>query len=300
MADAKKKQWSGQSRGGKTGYQIFAYIIKHFGVNFAYTLLAFVVAYFVPFAPKATRSIWNYNRKRLKMSRLRSLIELYRHYYIFGQVIIDKMALHAGLAEKYHFEFDNYDEFIRLISGNQGVVIIGAHVGNWEAGSVFFEKYGKKINIVYFDSEAEKIKKVLENRSTQSEICKIIFTNNDPIEALLKMKVALNNGEYVCIDGDRYLDKKNTLETDFLGEKALFPSGPFLIATKCRVPIVFYYAVRERNKTYRFIFENITLTEHNGTQQLLKKYTESLEKIVKKYPNQWFNFYDFWQKNEEK
>jgi len=32
---------------------------------------------------------------------------------------------------------------------------------------------------------------------------------------------------------------------------------------------------------------------------LLKKYTQNIERIVKKYPLQWFNFYDFWEDKKD-
>lgn len=35
-------------------------------------------------------------------------------------------------------------------------------------------------------------------------------------------------------------------------------------------------------------------------EQLAKKYAEELERLVRQYPDQWYNFYDFWaDKNAE-
>jgi predicted LPLAT superfamily acyltransferase len=79
-----------------------------------------------------------------------------------------------------------------------------------------------------------------------------------------------------------------------MGSKALFPRGLFQIAAKCRVPVVFYYSMRETNCTYRFIFEEPQLERKITPESLLEQYAKSLERIVAKYPRQWFNFYDFW------
>ena len=111
---------------------------------------------------------------------------------------------------------------------------------------------------------------------------------------MLQMKIALNKGEYICFNGDRYIGKDNTTTIDFLGSKAIFPRGLFQIAAKCRVPVVFYYSMREPNCTYRFIFEEPNLEKKSSPENLLEQYSKSLEKIVIKYPRQWFNFYDFW------
>lgn len=294
MVEKRERQWSGKSRGGKFGYQFFAFVLKTFGISFAYCFLALVVIYFIPFAPKATRAIWQYNRRIRHLNRFNSSVELYRHYFVFGQTLIDKAAIRGGMAEKYHFQFDNYERFLEIIDHSKGIVMIGAHMGCWEAGAGFFGNYGKKINIVMLDAEHRQIKEVLEENAESSQNFKIIPLNEDVIEAMLKIKIALNNGEFVCFNGDRFIGDGNSETHFFLGDEASFPVGPFKIAAKCRVPVVFYYAMREKNRTYRFIFEEATGIQ-NAAEDIANQYIVSLENIVRKYPRQWFNFYDFWK-----
>lgn len=294
MANSPDKQWSGKSRGGRFGYQFFVYTIRLLGVRCAYCFLAFIVIYFIPFAPKATKAIWRYNRQRRGLGILASIKELYCHYYVFGQTLIDKVAMRGGLADHYHYEFDNYDRFLEILNSGQGVVMIGAHIGCWEAGAGFFGTYGKKINIVMLDVEHQQIKDVLEENANEVNNYNIIALNQNIIDAILQMKIALNNGEYICFNGDRYIGKDNTAPVEFLGSEALFPKGLFQIAAKCRVPVVFYYSMREANNTYRFIFEEPKMERKITAESLLEQYSKSLERIVAKYPRQWFNFYDFW------
>ena len=289
-----EKQWNGKSRGGRFGYQFFLYTIRLLGLRCAYIFLAFIVIYFIPFAPKATRAIWRYNRQKRRLGVLASVKELYCHYYVFGQTLIDKMAMRGGLNEKYRYEFDNYTRFLEILNSGEGVVMMGAHIGCWEAGAGFFGTYGKKINIVMLDAEHQQIKDVLEENASQENNYNIIPLNQNIIDAMLQIKVALNNGEYICFNGDRYMEKDHTAVVDFMGSKALFPMGLFKIAAKCRVPVVFYYSMREPNRTYRFIFEEPVIDGKMTTEKLLEQYVKSLEKIVEKYPRQWFNFYDFW------
>lgn len=298
MANSSDKQWSGKSRGGRFGYQFFVYTIRLLGIRCAYCILAFIVIYFIPFAPKATRAIWRYNRQRRGLGVLASMKELYCHYYVFGQTLIDKIAMKGGMVDKYHYEFDNYDRFLEILNSGQGVVLIGAHIGCWEAGAGFFGSYGRKINIVMLDAEHQQIKDVLEENATQANNYNIIDLNQNIIDAMLQMKVALNNGEYICFNGDRYIGKEHTCEVEFLGAKALFPKGLFQIAAKCRVPVVFYFSMREADCTYRFMFEEPQIEGRITPEQLLEQYAKSLEKRVVKYPRQWFNFYDFWNTNK--
>ena len=48
--------WKGKTRGGTFGYLFFIYLIKYLGITAAYLFLSLVVLYFIPFAPKATKS----------------------------------------------------------------------------------------------------------------------------------------------------------------------------------------------------------------------------------------------------
>lgn len=289
-------KWNGKSRGGTLGNWFFVVTLKYLGVGAAYTLLAFVAPYFVFFAPKATKAILKYNREILGYGRCKAICKVFVHFYVFGQTIIDKIALKHGIEKPYSFEYENYEELLKLLDSGSGVMIIGAHVGSWEVGAPYFNKYGKNMNIVMLDAEYEKIKSVIEN-GAEKQPFKIIPLGTDGLDAILKIKTALDNKEYVCLQGDRYMDDGNSMELRFMGREARFPKGLFQIAAKLNVPVVFYYAMRQSGKRYRFAFKIADIsgkTSQERLENIVSQYIESLEKVVREYPQQWFNFYDFW------
>lgn len=292
------RKWGGQSRGGLFGYLFFVYLIRILGIRFAYFFLSFVVVYFIPFAPKATRSTWKYARKIKKLGFWASVKMLFTNYYRLGQILIDKVAISMGKTKSYRFEFENYEEFLSVLNKDTGVVMIGAHVGNWEIGAPFFDEYGKKINIVMFDNEHQRIKEVLERNSNAQQF-KIIPVNKDSLNHVFEITKALSMHEYVCFQGDRAVHEDKLLESSLLGVKAKFPMGPFLLASKMRCPVVFYFAMREKHRTYRFKFFIVeSLSREKGVrleQTLLDKYTLALDSVLETYPEQWFNYYDFWK-----
>ncbi len=288
MKNKETRQWSGRSRGGSLGHNAYITVIRYFGVHTAYILLSLIVVYFIPFAPKATRAIWIYNRKILKYNIISSLFHIYLHYFRFGQTLIDKVAINQGLSDKFKFIFDEYSDFIKVLDAG-GVMIIGAHVGSWEIGSKFFGDYASKLNVVMYDVEYEKIKKI---HKSNHKTYNIIPVNEGGIESMVAIHKVLSKGEYVCMQGDRYLDKSGATKVKFMGYDALFAKGPSLLASKFKTPIVFYFAMRQRGLKYRFHFKVI---EPGHTQEeILALYTKELESIVKQYPQQWFNFYDLW------
>jgi len=271
--------------------------LKHLGVRAAYILLLLVVPYFVLFAPKATKSIMSYNRNILGYSCLKSFLKVFKHFFVFGQTIIDKIALKHGIERAYSFDYQNYDEFLRILDSGTGVIIIGAHVGAWEVGAPYFNKYGKDMNIVMLDAEYKSIKNVIEEGAEKSPF-KVIPLGDDGLDAILKIKSALDRKEYVCFQGDRFMDEANSMTCTFMDHPACFPKGLFQIAAKLGVPVVFYYAMREPKCHYTFSFQIADTSASNSKERfnrLVEQYIDSLQTIVRKYPQQWFNFYDFWR-----
>ena len=88
----------------------------------------------------------------------------------------------------------------------------------------------------------------------RTRILKIIPVNEDNLTHVFRITEALNKKEYVCFQGDRYLNKEKLLTGTLLGQKAPFPAGPFLLGSRMKVPVVFYFAMREPGRTYRFHF----------------------------------------------
>ena len=289
--------WTAKSRGNALGYGIFQFFIKHFGLRFAYANLTYVVLYFFFCSPKAWRALWNYYRRHFHYKPFRTIINIYRHFFCFGQCIVDKMAAKAGLTSELTFSTENYEPFLDVLNGNKGVILVGAHIGAWEMGAQFFGDYGKKMNIVMWDAEWQKIKAVI-NRNALADNYNVIPVNKDSIEAILHIKKALEDGEYICMQGDRYTNEEHHTAMPFLNGTAEFPDGPFLLAAKMKVPVVFYFSMREK-MGYHFIFHIVQVTEKLGSkdyqQAILKQYVETLERLVRRYPRQWFNFYEFWK-----
>ncbi|WP_400071753.1 hypothetical protein [Zobellia russellii] len=110
---------------------------------------------------------------------------------------------------------------------------------------------------------------------------------------IFEIHTALTNGELVCFTGDRYIEGTKFLEQQYLGATAKFPMGPYLLASRLNVPVLFVYVMKESKKHYH-LYARTAEVKRGDAQGLLEKYTENLEWIIKKYPLQWFNYFDFW------
>ena len=293
-----QNEWSGKSRGGAAGYLTFVFIIKYLGVTMAYVLLSLVVIYFIPFAPKATISVWYYSRKILGKGILSSLVFIYQNFFNLGVALIDKTAVAAGKYNQFQFDFYEPQQVKDVLKSSTGAVIIGAHFGNWEIGAPYFDKYGKQMRVLMVDSEYQKIKQILELHK-RVHAFKVIQIKEGSLSHIFEIRDALAEGAYIAIQGDRINTGSRGVEMDFMGSKAMFPLGPFVIAARFDVPVVFYYAIRTGYKRYLFHFnlckKSLAPDSVKGENAILESYVKGLEKVVKKAPQQWFNFFKFWK-----
>lgn len=290
-------QWEGKSKGTVFGYRIFVFLIRKLGVRSAYFVLYFVAAYYFLTQKRSNRDMSYYFHNRLGYSRSKTRRALYKSYFTFGQTIIDKVAISAGLRKKFTYEFDGIELLFGLLEQKKGGVLISAHIGNFEIAEHFLAEVNSdfQINLVTTDLEHSAIRKYLESVTSKSNIGFIII--KDDLSHIFEINAALARNELVCFTGDRYFPGTKFFSEELLGEEANFPAGPFLIASRLKVPVAFVYVMKEPNLHYH-LYTRLADVKHRDEKGLLKAYTTSVEAMVRKYPLQWFNFFQFWDKSE--
>lgn len=294
--------WKGQSRGTPLGYRIFIFLIKYAGIRSAYFLLYFVSFYFVFAGSTKTQNF--YFRNIHNQSKWKSFWSRLRNNYRFGQVLIDKVAALSGNASQFTFDFDGED-YLREMK--EGGFMIGAHMGNWEIAGELLKRLDVKVNILMYENERQQIKQLLDD--VQSEKTMNIIPLKDDLSHVLAIKQAMERNEIVVIHGDRFVEGAPSLKKIFMAKEAQFPYGPFYLAARFHKPISFAFAFKETATHYHFYATPLKtyprIKNLNDRKEIsgmiLHDYLGVLEEKVKKYPEQWFNFYEFWEeeKNEQ-
>ena len=292
--DEGKTKWQGKSKGNVLGYSIFVWLMIHLGIYAAYTLLVFVAFYYFLFEWRSNGYMYYYFRHRLGYSPLRAVVNLYLNYFTFGQTIIDKIAILAGLEEKFTYEFDGVESLHKLLDEQQSGILISAHIGNFEIAEPFFRKIDidLKISTVTTDMEHSVIKEYLESISKNKPSNQFIYVKED-MSHIFKINDAIGDNKIVCFTGDRYFEGVRSLKGTLLGAEATFPAGPFFIASRLKVPVLFVYVMKESRLHYH-LYARVAEVKNRDTQTLLDAYTENMEQMLKKYPLQWFNYFNFW------
>jgi predicted LPLAT superfamily acyltransferase len=295
-------KWEGKSKGSVLGHRLFVFILNHLGLKPAYFVLRFVALYYFLTARESNRHIFFFYHHILNYKRSKAKRMIYRNYYLFGQTLLDKVALLAGVKTNFTRTHEGGDVLDKIAAAGKGGILISGHIGNWEIAGQLLNRLNTSFNILMYENEKESLKQYLDEIQVKKNV-RIIAIKEGDLGHMIELYNAFSRNELVVMHGDRFRDHTKTIEVPFLGKPAEFPAGPFIMAAKFGVPVSFVFAVKETVSHYHlFASEPIQLkrarTEEQTTiavHELLQSYIGEFEKMVRRYPEQWFNYYSFWK-----
>lgn len=139
----------------------------------------------------------------------------------------------------------------------------------------------------------------ISNPTVEGPVGSLAMALKDDMSHIFKINEAFSNNELVCMPADRFLDDNKTVTLNFLGADAKFPLGPFMLATRFKVPVTIVFGMKESAFHYHFfstpIKEYLNLDREANLHEILHDFIESVELKVKQYPEQWYNYYNFWK-----
>ncbi len=178
----------------------------------------------------------------------------------------------------------------------KGVLLVTAHLGNWEVGGLMLAEVKQPIHVVLVPDifpAVERARRRLHERAGVTEIP--IDRSFTPTLAVLR---ALGANAIVAMQGDR--DFNNTgISVPFFGRAAYFPRGPLRVAMATQAAVLPAFIVRVPDGRYRAIIEEPLQIDRGGDRETalrrnLERYVGILERYVGQYPEQWYCFYPFW------
>ena len=238
---------------------------------------------------------YRYFRQRQGFGPLRAAWMTYINHCRFAEVVVDRFAMFAG--RKFQLTIEGYDEFLSRADRAEGFMQFSSHVGCYEIAGYTLVSKTKRFNALVFGGEKAA---VMEGRESQFADKNIRMIPIQPdMSHLFMVNEALANHEIVSMPADRAVGSTKTLEADFLGGKAKFPMGPFSVATMRGMDVLAVNVMKTSSRGYTVYVVPLDYDKQAPRRQqmaqLVESYASELERRIRQYPEQWFNFYDFWK-----
>lgn len=289
------KKWSGKTGGTPWMQRALIVVYRTVGLRPMYIMMAFIIPFYMLLGHRGYIAAYHFFRKRMHYGWAKSFLCVYRNHYVFGQIILDRFAAYAG--KKFHLCMDGYDKFLHMADGKEGFIMLSSHVGNYEMAGYTLVSEKKPFKALVYGGETVTVMKNRLRILGHNHISLVPISGD--LSHVFIMSDALSKGEILSMSGDRVISSK-TIECTFFNEKAKFPMGPFALAVQREARILAVFVMKKSADKYHVHIKEITSTESGKTKKehmesLAQGFANELEHIVRKYPMQWFNYYNFWE-----
>jgi predicted LPLAT superfamily acyltransferase len=284
-------------RGSVSLVRFMAWLSLRAGRGPSRVLVRAIAAYFFATARVARRA----SRRFLERvhGRPSTLAERYGLFFSFSATIHDRV----------YFLKDRFDLFDIQVHGAQlvgedGAILMGAHLGSFEALRACGRHMGhRRVVIAMYEENARRLNAVL---AAIAPGCMQDIVSVGHAGSMLELAARLDEGALVGVLGDRILGDEPSIEVDFLGHPAPFPTGPMRLAAALRRRVIFITGLYRGGNRYEIHFapladfsnlDGLSRAERERfTQEAVRAYAHRLEDYAREAPDNWFNFHDFWSR----
>jgi predicted LPLAT superfamily acyltransferase len=225
---------------------------------------------------------------------------VFRHFASFAEVALDRLLIASGERALFEVTSTGREHLEELTRSRRGALLIGAHLGSFEAMRLGAVTQSLPINMVVNFSNAQRLQAVLDQLDPHAS-ARLIAIGGSSIDFVLKIRECIERGEIVAILADRVGPEARAIEVDFLGGRANFAAGPFMLAAALHCPVYLTFGLYRGGVGYDLycepFAEAIELPRRGREQALastVQRFADRLEVYVRRAPYNWFNFYDFW------
>lgn len=295
---------------GMYGMRLTMRLQRLLGRRFCALLLYPIVAAYYPFARAARQASQHYAQHLQHTAQAQGInlphFSSYCHILHFARAMLDKLNAWQGLlhvGRDLLYTPGSRELLDEICDKGQGCLVLTSHLGNIEACRALIEEHRHIVlNAVVFEHNAQGFAQVMAHYVPKSRLNLIDAATVGP-ELAISLADKLSRGEWLAIAADRLPPHgaERCLQANFLGARAAFAQGPFVLAQLFDVPVVQLFGCRQGKHIY---FSALPLARQKVTrrserlaaqQALCQAYCANLEQMALRYPYEWFNFFDFWQ-----
>ena len=302
--------WRGvPERGTVLGIRFVAVLCRTFGRRAASGFLWFLSVYYALFARSARRASRAYLGRVGEPARFGAVVS---HFWHFARVSLDRYLFLSGRIDEFDVRLNGNERIDHASSGAthpekegaplRGALLLGSHVGSFEAMRAVAARDEVPLTVIVDFRTAERVNGVLARLGPQLNF-RMIALDETRVTSMLDVKQRIDRGELVAILGDRVPERSDrSVEAELLGGKALFPSGPYLLAHMLKCPVYLVFALFHEPNRYEVYCEPFAdaiklprATRNEALRDYAQQYATRLEAYIRKAPYNWFNFFEFWK-----
>ena len=182
-----------------------------------------------------------------------------------------------------------------LLGEGNGLLVITAHIGNWELLAGAFSTLSFKSKVIARELYYEPYNRWLVGLREAVGV-ETIYRSGASREALKW----LQTNQTLGMLPDQDIDSLRGVFVNFFGTEAYTPIAPVRMAMACKSPILPAFLIRGEKGQYKIVLkEVIRPTGDTKDSQAIENYTRqwmnAFEAVIREYPGQWAWMHDRWK-----
>lgn len=221
----------------------------------------------------------------------------FRLFVNYAQALTNLYALHLGQPLPVEPEFRGHENLKTILAEKRGAIAVTGHMGYWQI-TPFLMAARSWLPPMTMAMAEEPNRQLGEFEKQFRTKFRIVYTTASPF-ASIELASILKRGELVGMQLDRHLGGAH-LMLPFCGRPAPFPTGPATLARATSSPLLpVFVLAHENRKRCSVVVERPIEVAHTrdraaDVRDATLRVIEIYERYVRRYPEQWFNFHDFW------
>jgi predicted LPLAT superfamily acyltransferase len=282
------------------GHWFFYLALRLFGHRGGIVLLVPVMGCYLLASRRIHRLTRHYLRRRFPgESPLAYWRHTCRNLFSFGRVLVERGWLGLNPKARLDSDFIGRDLLIEAVARGRGVVLLTAHVGNWQSALAHLGELPVPVHALMRYDQQAAAKHFFDLRPGPPPFA-IIAADGD-FGGMVEALAALQRGEMVAIMGDRHVGGPATT-VDFLGDPVCLPVAAYQLAAMAGAPVLILLAAQTglgRSELRLWDHFLPVPAARQKRDQLLAdcagRFSRALEAYLQDHPYQWYNFYNFWK-----
>lgn len=190
------------------------------------------------------------------------------------------------------------DNLLNAIKNPKGVILISAHIGNWEMAHQSISCYLQKPLVL--------VARELQSKAFDRWILRLRARFGNTIiykeGALPDMTRTLRQGKVLGLLIDQETKRSEGVDATFFDRTVSATPSAALLAIRCKSPVLPVFCIREADSRLTLVVEPpLTIKRTGGLRADLKTNTQimtsAIERAVRAYPEQWFWFHKRWKRH---
>lgn len=191
---------------------------------------------------------------------------------------------------------ENRAAFEHALADGKGVLIAGAHCGNWEMMGAGLADAGFPINVIAKRIYLEGLNDLLVGLREEKRMHVILRSDDGSARQILR---ALKHNESVALLIDQDTSVQGVF-VPFFGRPSWTPAGLASLSLRTGAAVILALDVREPGDTHRVVLSGPFAFDRTGDEQAdivsaTARVTALIEEHIRKYPDQWVWMHERWK-----